>query len=460
MKLYKSFIGAALALAACGAMSSCDNEFDRPPVIVPLATIEANTAISELKEMYWDVVANNKYETLPVKENGDSIIIGGRIISSDEMGNVYQQIIIEDASGAICLRVRGYDLYQSYQYGQEIRINVTGLIIGGYGQQAQIGVVYNNGVGGMEPTDLALRAQRNGLAEPEKVTVPQLTVAEIAAFGTDKAKRMEWGWRLVEVTDATFDGGGTLAWSDAPTQTGATNRKLTADGKSLDVRTSNKSKFAADILPAGKGNVKCILGYFNASWQLTVMDPATDCTGFTAAEPGTPDTPDTPVTPATTVFSETFETGVPATFTIEDVKSDPNIPAIWTGYAAGKCIKATGFESSTKINYAVDSYLVSPVIDLTDAKTAVLNYEQACNYFTDVAAMKKEATVCARVEGSKEWTTLVTPDYPSSNGWTFVPSGDVDLKAFAGKKIQVALHYVSTDAKAGTWEVKNLTVKK
>ena len=44
--------------------------------------------------------------------------------------------------------------------------------------------------------------------------------------------------------------------------------------------------------------------------------------------------------------------------------------------------------------------------------------------------------------------------------WSFVPTGDISLSAYAGKKVQVAFRYTSTASKAGTWEIKNLTVKK
>lgn len=456
MKFYKSLLGATLALAACGAMVSCNDEFDRPPVIVPQATIDANTAISEFKNMYWDVAVANKVDTVGLTADGDSIIIGGRIISSDKEGNIYQQVIIEDASGAISIRVRGYDLYQKYQYGQDLRINVTGLVVGGYGQQIQIGTLYNNAVGGMEPTEFGLRAQINGLAEPEKINIPVLDPKEVVAFGTDRAKREEWGWRCVQLDSVSFDGGGTLAWTDAPGQTGSTNRTLIGpDGSKLTVRTSNKSTFAGETLPAGKGCVRAILGYYNSTWQLTVMNPATDCFGFAGSSTSTPDIPDTP-SPTEVVFSETFESGW-GQFTIENVSIAPELASVWSTYTTGKCLKATAYAGG--VDLAADSYLVSPVIDLTSATAAVVNFEHAGKFFADETAMKQNATVCARVEGSKEWTTLVIPNYFSNADWTFVPSGDIDLKAFVGKKVQIALHYVST-TKAGTWEVKNLTVKK
>ncbi|MDE6178847.1 MAG: hypothetical protein K2F86_06740, partial [Duncaniella sp.] len=72
---------------------------------------------------------------------------------------------------------------------------------------------------------------------------------------------------------------------------------------------------------------------------------------------------------------------------------------------------------------------------------------------------RKETSVCIREEGTSAWTALTVPEYPATQGWGFVASGDIDLKAYAGKKVQIGFRYTSTASKAGTWEFKNLVVK-
>lgn len=56
------------------------------------------------------------------------------------------------------------------------------------------------------------------------------------------------------------------------------------------------------------------------------------------------------------------------------------------------------------------------------------------------------------------WKTLTMPVYPAGTDWSYVNSGDVDLSAYAGKKVQLALLYTSTADVAPTWEVENMTV--
>lgn len=47
-----------------------------------------------------------------------------------------------------------------------------------------------------------------------------------------------------------------------------------ASGTTLDVRTSNFSDFAKDILPVGKGTLVGMLGRYNGTWQLTLRTKA------------------------------------------------------------------------------------------------------------------------------------------------------------------------------------------
>ena len=120
---------------------------------------------------------------------------------------------------------------------------------------------------------------------------------------------------------------------------------------------------------------------------------------------------------------------------------------------------ATAYVSASQTNLAADSRLISPVIDLGSAAAPVLTFQHALNFFSDIATARSQATVEVRLEGG-EWTALEGVAYPESLGWSFVSSGELSLSKYAGKKIQIAFHYVSTAAKAGTWEVKDVIIKK
>ena len=79
-------------------------------------------------------------------------------------------------------------------------------------------------------------------------------------------------------------------------------------------------------------------------------------------------------------------------------------------------------------------------------------------YFTSIDVMKKQAVLMASSDGTN-WTEIALSNYPTALSWTFVDA-TADLSAYAGKKnVQIALKYISTSAKAGTWEIETLGVK-
>ena len=156
-----------------------------------------------------------------------------------------------------------------------------------------------------------------------------------------------------------------------------------------------------------------------------------------------------------TFLSETFETSQ-GNFTIDN-KSLGGIEKVWAQDATYKCMKATGYANST--NYATESWLVSPEVDLTSTTTAYLSFEHAGKYFTDVDKAKAETTLKVSPDGGTTWEAVAIPTYYALD-FKFVASGEIDLAKYAGKKIKIAFVYTSTTEKAGTWEVKNVKIYK
>lgn len=153
----------------------------------------------------------------------------------------------------------------------------------------------------------------------------------------------------------------------------------------------------------------------------------------------------------TVPYTESFA-GTQGLFSINDVTLDTDLSYVWStnsGY-----IKASAYKNST--NYASESWLISPYLDLSSASSAYLSFEHAANYFTDIADMKTEVGVKVRKQGG-DWND-VDITYPDELGWNFVHSGFVSLASYIGNNVQVAFVYTSTEAKAGTWEVRNFKV--
>lgn len=150
-------------------------------------------------------------------------------------------------------------------------------------------------------------------------------------------------------------------------------------------------------------------------------------------------------------YVESFESGL-GKFIIDN-KEIGSLSFVWKHDASYKYMKASAYVNGT--NNVTESWLTSPVINLTGVDKAVLTFDQAINFAKGKAS--QYLTVVATEAGINNWEPL-TITYPESDGWDFVASGDVDLNKYAGKKVQLAFKYTSSSETAATWEVKNVKV--
>ncbi len=166
---------------------------------------------------------------------------------------------------------------------------------------------------------------------------------------------------------------------------------------------------------------------------------------------------DTPTPPATsTVFESLLETDteLAAGWTIDNINSGglENVWA-WKTYNNAGYLNGSGFANGSAI--ATEAYAISPVIDLTATTSPVASFQHAAKFQTTLRTL---CGLYARLEGATAWTKLTIPTWPEAGAWTFANSGNVDLSAYAGKKIQLAFKYGSSADGADTWEIKNLKV--
>ena len=157
--------------------------------------------------------------------------------------------------------------------------------------------------------------------------------------------------------------------------------------------------------------------------------------------------------PADAILFESFASGI-GSFTTDDKVVPSGMSAVWEYSADYTCMKASGYVNETKENLAAEGWLISPEIDLAAYTTVFFTFEHAGGYFGTAA---NEATVWISKDGG-EWINLPieASAYPTS--WEFKAAGVWDLAAYAGSKVKIAFKYLSTTTKAGTWELRNVSV--
>lgn len=214
----------------------------------------------------------------------------------------------------------------------------------------------------------------------------------------------------------------------------------TGDAKDVTFTVGEKAEFGSD--GAAKAGQLC----FD---NITVVAGGT----VTPSPEPNPDPQPQPNEKAT-IFTELFNVGQ-GDFTIDNkVMNDP-LTFVWKADEKYGYMKASAF--ANKVAYASESWLVSPVIDLTQAKETELSFDEAANFFKGLDNFKAACSLKVKEEGG-EWTNVAYNVAVEGNSWTF-GTATADLAAYDGKKIQLAFVYTSTAELAGTWEVKNLYVK-
>ena len=168
----------------------------------------------------------------------------------------------------------------------------------------------------------------------------------------------------------------------------------------------------------------------------------------------------TPPVGGVTFFEESFASDKGA-FTIEDKTRPTKVSEIWKwesytpeGGTASTYMKASAYISATE-KEASESWLISPVVNLTKATKASLTFDHAHKFCGDPA---KELTIWVKESTASDWTQATIPTYGTNLDWKFVSSGNIDLASYVGKNIQFAFKYISTTSNVGTWEVKNVKI--
>ena len=160
-----------------------------------------------------------------------------------------------------------------------------------------------------------------------------------------------------------------------------------------------------------------------------------------------------PAEAKTLPYTQDFKADGQGDFVIDNVNLPEGLTYVWT-HDSRYGMKASAYVNPTA--YASESWLISPLIDLTSATAPELTFRHATNQFSSIDVAKTEATVWIQKEGGN-WEQL-TINYPTSLSWTFVDGGPVDLTSYVGNKVKIAFKYTSTATKAGTWEVDKFSV--
>lgn len=273
----------ASALLAFAGFTSCDDDWETPPSGAPTvpAGITANTSIADFKDQYWSTERNSATE-IGKTADGKDMIIRGRVVSSDSAGNIYKNLVIQDleTGDGLTISLDTTSIYKTWQIGQEVVINLTGLYAGMYNNLFQLGGLGEyNGAPSMTfaaASTFKGHAWCDGLSNWQEIDTTEVTLAELRAANNNPEQRRHYMSRIVRIKDVRWDGGGKLTFAEPASVANNTNRYIKdSEGNRIIVRNSSHATFQGVVLPKGTGSVTGILSYYGTDgWQLMLNNLA------------------------------------------------------------------------------------------------------------------------------------------------------------------------------------------
>lgn len=257
MRLIKFGWTLAAILAVTSYWSCVDLEFDKPPV-GNLPTLAANGTIAELKSKH--TIGNT-----PSVIN-DDLVVAGIVVGDDRSGNIFKNIMVQDATAGIAIRLNSTGLYNDFPVGSKVAVRCQGLYIGDYNGLYQLSGSPDSEIEEVLIPEHVIRiADDNSLViQPRVVTIDELSNNTL----TDQLLNT-----LIQLEDVQFIGADTsVTYADAVNKFSVNRTLQDCNGKTIIVRSSGYADFATATTPSGKGTVTALLSIFGNTRQLTLRD--------------------------------------------------------------------------------------------------------------------------------------------------------------------------------------------
>ena len=252
-----------LALTDCLLSGCMDGNWDDPTELNSRgnkAIVESNViSIAQLKSQYKNYITTDYRDGKSYTKITSDIQIKGVVTGNDIEGNLYNEISLQDETGAIIIAISEGGIWGYLPIGTEIVVDLKDLYIGNYGLQAQIGVPYTNASGNTYVSRMSKLLWNSHF----KLTGNTKNI-EPVTFNNSTWDNFNDGAKLATIKNVRFDVPNDTTTFASP-NSGAGSKSIYFKGidKSVMVYTSNYADFAATYVPTGKVNVTGIVITYN-----------------------------------------------------------------------------------------------------------------------------------------------------------------------------------------------------
>ncbi len=164
-------------------------------------------------------------------------------------------------------------------------------------------------------------------------------------------------------------------------------------------------------------------------------------------------------------FSEDFEGGsltANNAWNIQDASNPDGITSWALGTVGGNYARISNYISAdTPPNHVLDSWLISPAINLSTGTSIDFSFDMTKRYTGDDIKVQISTNYSGSgLPSTATWTditNLFTLD-ANTGSWTFVGSGIGDISSYNMANTYIAFEYIGTAADGATWEVDNVLI--
>ena len=398
-------------LAIAVVVISC-RKYDTPPLTYP----EEGTTITidSLRQLY--------QAQGPTTFNYDLDLYG--IVTMDENdGNIYKSVFLQDHTGAINVRMlNGGGVYQ----GDSVRIALNGCYLNQFGGVQQLDSVNSDWN--------IVKLSVDNYFPPEVLTIDQITTAkESQLIQLNNVQVVKWQLDDTYADKENLENGDVLIED--------------MNGNAINVRTSGYASFADEQVAQGSGSIILIVSHFNGEMQLLIRSYSEiNMSGsrFIGLQLYKDFNDDNINSYGWTVYNESGS----APFDIWETSSAGGAP---NPYAA-----ASNFDG---VNYAVDSWLISPSFDIASAPNPRLAFDNAYSYTGDPLELYISLDYVSGSPSTATWDNITSLANWSAGSFTWVNSGDIDLSPYQGSNVHIGFRYQGSSGDGSTWELDNIVIK-
>ena len=347
----------------------------------------------------------------------------GYVVSSDEGGNFYKQLVIQDApenpTAAIVVQVDKNPMFTQYEFGRKVFVKLNGLTVGEGNGVLQLGRLDGDEIGRIPSTlvqDYIIRTDEVATIVPKEVTISEFSEALESQY--IRLNDMQFNSNLVVGNTTTF------ASESNDSFDGERLLESCATGSSVILSTSTFSDFKGLPLPANRGSIDGVLtrDYFDDFYTIYINTPeAINFDNDLRCDP---------------LFEDDFSAGNLDKWTPYNVTGtqewyyntfgNPDDSATMSGYAGG-----------AQTN---EDWLISLPIDLSNTPSAFLTFQTVKRYNgNDIEVFYATDYNGGDPTTDGTWVALSPTLDTNTGSWSsWTDSGSLDLSAAAGGNVFIA----------------------